>query len=102
MAPGSDGRDWLDVPYEEQDRTEVDLSDGILAGGVVVMGAVLDVEQLGPQPAIVLRFRLPDGGFHRPIVLVQDARTQQKLVPLFRAAIDSAVRAAHRTRRAQP
>lgn len=93
--------DWLDMPYGEQDPTEIDVGDGILAGGVVIMGAVIDVEQLGPQPAIVLRFRLPDGSFHRPIVLAQDSRATQKLVPLLRAAVDSAVRAAYLARRAQ-
>lgn len=94
--------DWLDMAYTEQQPTEVDFSDGIIAGGVVVMGAVIDIPELGPQPAVVMRFRLPgETGFHRPIVLVQDSSSQQKLIPLFRAAVDSAVRAAHRARRAR-
>jgi hypothetical protein len=90
----------LDVPFEGTVNLELDLSDGIFAGGVILMGAVLDIPDLGPQPALVFRFRLPEGqGFMPPIVLVQDDATTRKFAVLVRDAVDASVRAARIERR---
>lgn len=86
----------MDTPYEPVDRTPLhDAADAIWSGGVVVMGAVIDVPDAGLKPALVFRFVKVDGEFHPPIVLVQDDNQMAKLRPLILAAVATARRAAH-------
>lgn len=86
--------DSLDLPYEGQDPTWLDLDAAMLSGGVVVMGAVVPVPDVGPKPGIVFRFARPDGEFWPPVVLIVDPRQAQKLTPLVRAAVETAILAA--------
>lgn len=87
----------LDVPFEPQQPTEMDLSDGVLAGGLVVMAAAIPVTGAGTIPALVFRFAKPDGtGFYPPIVLTVDEDQMAKTAQLVASASAAAIRAASR------
>jgi hypothetical protein len=83
----------MDLPYEP---TTGELHDEHVhySGGVVVMGATIDVPEVGKKPTLVFRFVTPDGGFYPPIALVMDDGQMAKLRPLIQEAIAGARRAA--------
>lgn len=80
----------LNLPFEDQPRTEIDVEDLHLVAGFVCMAAKVPTV-LGEIPAIVFRFALPggpDAGFLQPIVLPLDSPEQgAELVELVRAAV---------------
>lgn len=86
--------DDLNLPFEDQPRTEVDLTDVVLCAGFVVMAAKIP-SPLGDVPALVFRFHLPGGpaaGQVQPIVVPLDGPTQgTQLVELVRAAVARAL-----------
>ncbi len=82
----------LNVPFEEQDTTPLDLSDAQLSGGVVVMGAFLPAPDGGTLPCLVFRYARPDGsGFWPPIGLAGDNVAHLTALP---GRVTDAVRAA--------
>ena len=83
----------MDLPLEPT-TGELHIGDAIISGGVVVMASVVHVPMIGPKPAIVFRFALPDGTFHQPILLVADDDQMAKLRPLVVESIAMARRAA--------
>lgn len=94
------GRD-LDLPFQPQRPSELDLSDGVLAGGMVVLAASIPVPGEGVMPALVFRFTKPDGtGFYPPMVLAVDEDQMTKTAQLVASASAAAIRAA--TRGGQP
>lgn len=80
----------LNLPFEEQPRTEIDVNDLVLVAGFVCMAAKVPTP-IGEVPALVFRFALPggpDAGFVQPIVLPLDGPQQgEELVELVRAAV---------------
>lgn len=87
----------MNLPFEEQDLTPLDLglTTPQMSGGVVVMGAVLG-EHPNTFPALVFRFARHDGtGFYPPIVLgCGDVRDLERMPDLVRDAVHAAVRRA--------
>jgi len=93
----------LDLPFEAgppgQYVTGADLlADGHIAGGLVVVAAVVPVDGVGPMPCLVYRFVKPEGGFYPPMVLVVDDDQMAKLVPLTVSAAAAAITAAQAAR----
>lgn len=86
----------LNLPFEEQDETRLDLSDALLSGGVVVMGATIPDGNGRLYPAVVFRFARHDGtGFHPPVVLACDNPAHLHAMPeLVDAAVHAALRRA--------
>lgn len=88
------GDDGLDLPYRGQDMTTLPTEGFLLAGGVVVAGAVAPVPELGPRPALLFRFAKPDGsGFHAPMLLILEDDQVQGVVDLISKAAEGAVTA---------
>lgn len=82
----------LDLPFEPQKRTNLDISDGHIASGAVVMAGTIDVPDHGRMPAVLYRFANPDGsGFYPPIALVAEPDQLLNLIKLTRAAVLAAV-----------
>lgn len=89
--------DDLDLPFERQALTEIDLDHAHIASGVAIMAALLPVPDAGVKPALVYRFANPDGsGFYPPMVLVTDDDQMAKLGPLTEAAAATAIEQASR------
>lgn len=85
----------LDLPFESQPNTPADVSDGHLAGGLVVIAALVDVPDRGKMPALVYRFAIPDGsGFYPPMTLIVDEDQMAKLAQLTASATAAAIKAA--------
>ena len=84
----------LDVPFEEGPPGQtIDLDKAHLAGGMVVMAAVIPVEG-EPKPVLVFRFVAPLGQFYTPLVLVLDDDQARNVPALVTRAVTAAVRAA--------
>ena len=83
----------MGLPFEEGPPGDrMDLT-GYVCGGLVVMAAVLPVED-ELKPALVFRFADALGQFHTPFVLVLDEDQARNLVPLVTQAVDAAIRTA--------
>jgi hypothetical protein len=92
------GRDDLDMPFEEQAATPMPDEHQHIASGLVIMAGVVPVPDHGPMPCRVYRFAIPDGsGFYPPIVLVVDADQMAKLAQLTAAASATAIQSAAAT-----
>lgn len=84
----------LDVPFEPQKRTDIDMH-GHIASGAVILAGTVDVPDHGRMPALVYRFANPDGsGFYPPITLVAEPAQLLNLIKLTRAAVLAANEAA--------
>lgn len=92
----------LNLPFEptpgDPGSNELDLTDPLLSGGVVVMAAMIPTEDGGNLPGLVFRFAKPDGtGFHPPMLLACDEPDNLRaLIPLVRDAVNGAISAAGR------
>jgi hypothetical protein len=86
----------LDVPFEQGPSGQtVDLSDGRIASGLVVMAAMLPLPDRGTMPCLVYRFAVPDGsGFYPPMLLAVDEDQMLKLAQLTASASAAAIKAA--------
>ena len=84
----------MDLPFEQgpPDQT-INLDRAHLAGGMVVMAAVIPVDG-EPKPVLVFRFAAPLGQFYSPLVLVMDDDQMRKVPDLVAGAARAAVRAA--------
>lgn len=92
--------DDLYMPFEDDPTGgRIDLHGAWLAGGVVVMGAVLPVPGAGLKPALVFRFALASGDFAAPMVLVLDDDQAAKTTTLVGAAVNAALQATTEARR---
>lgn len=85
----------LDLPFElNPPGAELDLSDGLVAGGVVVLAATL-TGPTGKMPGIVFRFANPDGsGFYPPITLILEEHRLLDVKLLVAKAVNASVKAA--------
>ena len=85
----------MEMPYESGGQGPM-LDDHVhFSSGVVVMGAKVDMPEIGPKPALVFRFAIPNGsGFYPPVCLVLDDDQMAKTRPLINAAIHDAREAA--------
>ena len=86
----------MDLPYEPGGEGPMFDDHVHFSGGVVVSAAVIDVPEIGPKPALVFRFAMPEGGFYPPVVLVQDDDQIANLRPLIFQSIKAAREAARR------
>lgn len=82
----------LDLPFEEDNTgTQLDLSDALVSGAVVVMAVVTNI-----GPALVFRFHKPDGtGFYPPILLAAPPSSLRNLPGLVYQATATAIRRAN-------
>lgn len=90
--------DSLDMPFERQPATTVDLGHAHFASGLVILAASVPIPDKGSMPALVYRFANPDGsGFYPPVVLVveedQMVKLAQRVASATAAAIASATEA---------
>jgi hypothetical protein len=83
----------LDLPFEKQPLTAVDLDHAHMSGGLVVIAAMIPVPDMGPKPALVYRFATPEGEFYPPMVLVVDEDQMTKLAQLTASATAAAISA---------
>lgn len=84
----------LDLPFEDGPSGQtIDLDRAHLAGGMVVMAAVLPVDG-EPKPVLIFRFTAPLGQFYSPVVLVMDDDQVRKVPSLISKAVAAAVRVA--------
>lgn len=89
------GDGMLNLPYEAAaPGSELDLSEALVAGGLVVMAATLPLEGHPSRvaPALVFRFVLADGTFMPPVVFAASRDEFRGLLPLFTSAIKAALR----------
>lgn len=89
------GDPTMDVPFERQPQTQLDLADGHLASGLVVMAGTLPLLDGGTAACLVYRFANPDGsGFYPPMILACDNDQLQKTTDLTASAVAAAIEAA--------
>ncbi|BBH17478.1 hypothetical protein Back2_17650 [Nocardioides baekrokdamisoli] len=89
----------LNLPFEAHDPTPFMDQEYLLAGGVVVMPAVVRPPGIDPLPALVFRFARADGeGFYTATMLATAADDLKLLTPLIAQAVDSAVTTAQAAR----
>jgi hypothetical protein len=86
----------LDLPYEPVggDPIERALADMVIAGGLTVGAAMVDVPHLGKKPVVIFTFVQVDGRPVQPIAFIQDADQMRKLRPLLNSAVADACKAA--------
>ena len=85
--------DSMDLPFEEgpvHHTTE----QMLLAGGVVVMAAVVPLPDGDKKPALAFRFASPTGQFYPLMTLVLDDDQVAKLPALIEQAAAAAIRVA--------
>ena len=94
MSADSLGDGALNLPYEENPApAELDLSDALIAGGLVVMAATVPTE-IGKVPALVFRFVLADGTFLPPVLFACSVGEMRKTTDLVAGAVHGAIRGA--------
>lgn len=81
----------LDLPFEGQPESFVDLADGVVVGGLVVMAASVPVDGVGHMPALVFRFVTPTGNFLQPVIFVTDDDQMTKSKRLIAGAATAAI-----------
>jgi hypothetical protein len=85
----------LNLPFEPSSG-QLDMSDGALAGGVIVIAGHIHVPDVGPMPCLIFRFTNPDGTFMRPVTLVAEPDEIIGAGKLVTQAAAAAVQAAAR------
>ncbi len=91
LPPLGDG--GMDLPYEANPE-KVDIHEGMVtSGGVVVAAAMTEVDGHN-YPALLFRFALPHGEFLPPVLLVAMPDQLKALVPLVQSAVAGAIKAA--------
>jgi len=86
-----------DIPFLEQAPTDLPdfaLAGAVLAGGLVIAGAMVPVPEHGPVPALVYRFTDDQRRTSAPIVLILDPIRMASVSRLTDAAVTAALRAA--------
>lgn len=86
----------MDRPFREipGERHEVDMSEAVVAGGVVILAAAIPHPD-GQMPALIFKFARADGsGFATPVVLaLHDDAMVAALPELVTSAIAAAMNA---------
>ena len=92
------GSGSMNVPYESNPEPYDTELQGNLSGGVVVIGATIEVDGVW-RPALIFRFAIPDGsGFYPDMALVAQDDELKDLPDLAGSAAADAIAEAHKRR----